>query len=106
MVGQRTDDPYFDRMIPTGKPIETINPVADIEVVARSLPVDGKALGCNRDVDRAPPNISFGIGMFYDPLVLRRTAGFDSGVGNQRAIFGDAGVLLLSDGVLVKRAGR
>jgi hypothetical protein len=27
--------------------------------------------------------------MFYNPLVLRRAAGFDSRIGNQRAIFGD-----------------
>jgi hypothetical protein len=33
-------------------------------------------------------------------------AGFDSGVGNQRAVLGDAGVLLVTDGVLVKRAWR
>jgi hypothetical protein len=82
MIGPRTDDAYFDRMIPAGKPIETVNPIADIEIVARALAVDGKARGSDRDINRSPPNISFGIGMFYDPLVLRRTAGFDSGVGN------------------------
>ncbi len=44
--------------------------------------------------------------MLYNLLVLRRTACFDSGVGNQSAILGDAGVLLVADGVLVERAGR
>src|ERR1700751_158247 len=106
MVGPRADDAYFDRMIPTREPIETINPVADIEIVAGALAVDGKGLGCDRDIDRAPPNISFGVGMLYDSLVLGRAAGFGSGVGNQRAVLGDAGVLLVADGVLVERAGR
>src|SRR5262249_53860532 len=101
MVGPRADDAYFDRMIPSREPIEAINPVADIEIVARALPVDGKALGRDRNIDRAPPDISFGAGMLYNPLVLRRAAGFGSGVGNERAIFGDAGVLLVADGVLV-----
>ena len=106
MVGARTDDPYFDRMIPAGKPIETVNPVAYIEIVARALAVDGKGLRCDRDIDRAPPNIGFGVGMLYNSLILRRAPGFDAGVGNQCAIFGDAGVLLVAEGVLVERAGR
>src|ERR1700746_592359 len=106
MVGSRTDDPYLNRMIPTRQPIETVNTVADIKIVARALAVDGKGLGCDRDIDRPPPNVSFGVGMLYNPLVLRRATGFHSGVGNQRAIFGDAGVLLVADGVLVERAGR
>ena len=71
----------LDRIIPTGEPIETVNPVADIEIVAGALTVDGKGGGLDRDIDRAPPNISFGVGMLYNPLVLRRAAGFDSGVG-------------------------
>ena len=44
--------------------------------------------------------------MFYNPLVLRRAAGFDSGVCNQRAILGDVGALLVAHGVLVERAWR
>src|ERR1700751_4989413 len=104
MVGPRTDDAYLDRMIPTREPVEAINPVADIEIVARALAVDGEGLGCDRDINRAPPNISFGVGMLYNPLVLRRAASFDSRVGNQRALLGDAGVLLVADGVLVERA--
>jgi hypothetical protein len=44
--------------------------------------------------------------MFDQPLVLRRAAGFGSGVGNQRAILGDAGVLIVADRVLVERAWR
>jgi hypothetical protein len=50
--------------------------------------------------------VSFGVGMPYNPLVLRRAAGFDSGIGNQRAVLGDASVLLVADSVLVERAGR
>src|SRR4029077_8876653 len=84
---------------------ETINPVADIEIVAGALAVDGKGLGCDRNIDRAPPDISFGVGMLYDSLVLGRAAGFGSGIGDQRAVLGDAGVLLVADGVLVVRAG-
>ena len=106
VIGQRTDDAYLDRIIPAGEPIEAVNPAADIEIVAGALTVYGEGGGLDRDIDHAPPNISFGVGMFYNPLVLRRAAGFDSGVGNQRAILGDAGVLFVADGVLVERAWR
>jgi hypothetical protein len=44
--------------------------------------------------------------MLYNPLDLRRAAGFGSGIGNQRAFLGDAGVLLVANGVLVEDAGR
>jgi hypothetical protein len=39
-------------------------------------------------------------------LAIRRAAGFDSRIGNQPTILGDAGVLLVADGVLVERTGR
>jgi hypothetical protein len=108
VVRPRADDAHLDTIlqVPTGKPVETVNPLADIEIVARALAVDGKGWGCNRNIDRAPPDIGFGVGMFYNALVLRRAAGFRSGVGNQRAILGDTGVLLVADSVLVERAGR
>ncbi len=108
VVGPRTDDADLDTIlqVPTGKPVEAVNPVADIEIVARALAVDGKGLGCNRNIDRAPPDIGFGVGMFYNALVLWRAAGFDSGIGDQRAILGDTGILLVADSVLVERAGR
>jgi hypothetical protein len=50
--------------------------------------------------------VSFGVGMLYNLFVLRRAAGFDSGIGNQRSILGDTIVLLVADSVLVERAGR
>jgi hypothetical protein len=45
-------------------------------------------------------------GFFTTCLSLGERPVFDSGVGNQRAVLGDAGVLLVADGVLVERAGR
>ena len=38
------DDAHLDTIlqVPTGKPVETVNPGADIEIIARSLAVDGK----------------------------------------------------------------
>ena len=108
VVRPGADDADLDARfcVPAGKAIETIEPVADIKIVVRSLAVDGKGFGCDRDIDRAPPDISFGIGMIYNPLVLGRAAGFYSGIGNQRAFFGDASLLLVADGVLVQLAGR
>jgi hypothetical protein len=44
--------------------------------------------------------------VFDDALVLGRAAGLDSGVGDESAVLGDAGVLLEADGVLVELAGR
>src|SRR6202008_742825 len=85
MVRPRADNAYFDWMIPAREPVETVNPGTDIEIVARALPVDGKGFGCDRDIDGTPPDIRFGVGMFYDSLVLGRAAGFGSRVGYQRA---------------------
>jgi hypothetical protein len=39
-----------------------------------------------------------------DALVFGRATGLDAGVRRQRAIIGDAGVLLVADGVLVEGA--
>ena len=39
-------------------------------------------------------------------ILALRAAGFDSGIGNQRTILGDAGVLPVADGALVERARR
>jgi hypothetical protein len=58
-------------------------------------------VGCDRDVDRVPPNMGFGVRKFHDAFVLGREAGLDSGVGDQCAILGDTGVLLVADGVLI-----
>ena len=62
-----------------------------IEIVAGAFAVDGEGERFDRQIDLAPPYISFGAGMFDQPLVLGRAAGFGSGVGNQRTILGDAG---------------
>ena len=44
--------------------------------------------------------------MLDDALVLGRAAGLGAGVGDQRAVLGDARVLLVANGVLVERARR
>jgi hypothetical protein len=106
VVGPRTDHAYLDRIIPAGEAIEAVDPVADIEIVAGTLAVDGEGERFDRQIDLAPPDIGFGAGMFDQPLVLRRATGFGSGVGYQRAILGNAGVLFVADGVLVERAWR
>ncbi len=44
--------------------------------------------------------------MLDHPLVFRRTSGLDAGVGDERAVLGDARVFLETNGVLVERARR
>ena len=44
--------------------------------------------------------------MLDDALVLRRAAGLGAGVGDERAVLGDARVLLVTNRVLVERARR
>jgi hypothetical protein len=56
------------------------------------------------DVDGAPPDLGFGVGVLDDALVFGRAAGFDPGVGGQRAVVDDAGVFFVTDGVLVEGA--
>ena len=65
VVGSRTNDAYLDAVfgVPAGESIEAVKPVADIEIVDGPLTVDGEGVGVDRDIDRAPPNIRFGVGM-------------------------------------------
>ena len=41
-----------------------------------------------------------------DALVLGRAACLDAGIGDERSVFGDAGVFFVANRVLVQRAGR
>src|SRR5215471_21185023 len=44
--------------------------------------------------------------MFDHAFVLRRASSLYTGVGNERTVLGDAGVFLVTNGMLIKRAGR
>jgi hypothetical protein len=65
-----------------------------------------KAPGLKGNVNRTPPDVLFRSGIFDDPFVFGGAAGFDAGVGDERAVVGDAGVFLVTNGVLVERAHR
>ena len=67
-----------------------------------ALAVDGEGVRVARDVHRPPPDVLLRVRMFDDALVLGRAAGLCPGVGDERAVLGDAGVLLVADGVLVR----
>ena len=58
-----------------------------------------------RDIDWAPPDVVLRGTLFDYALVLWRSAGLDTGVGNQRAVLRDMGIPLIKNGVLVKSAG-
>ena len=47
-----------------------------------------------------------GVRVLDDPLVLGRAARLHAGIGDQRAVVGDAGVLLVANGVLVEGTRR
>ena len=106
VIGPRADHADLDAIlrIPAGEAVEAIEPLAGVEVVLGAFAVDGKRGRVERDVHRPPPDVLLRSGVLDDPLVLGRAAGLGAGVGDQRAVVGDAGILLVTDGVLVKRA--
>ena len=69
-------------------------------------PVDGKRLNVAGDVDRSPPHVLCRIRVLDDPLVLGRATRLHSGISNQHAVLGNAGVPLVANGVLVEGTRR
>ena len=108
VIRPRADDADLDAIlrIPAGEAVETVEPLACVEVVERALAVDRERVLVERDVHRPPPDVVLRCGILDDALVLRRAAGLHAGVGDERAVLGDARVLLEADRVLVERARR
>src|SRR5262245_28034983 len=96
-------DPDTILRIPAGETVEAIETFAGVEVVFGAFAVDGERGMLKRDVHRSPPNVLLGGWMDDNPLVFRRTAGFRAGISHEGAIFGDTGVLLITNRVFVKR---
>jgi hypothetical protein len=90
--------------IPAGEAVEAVEALAGVEIIAGALTVDGEAAGIERDVDRAPPHLGFGGRLFDHALVLGGTAGLGARVGDERAVIGQAGILVVADGVFVEHA--
>ena len=108
VIGPRADHANLDAIlrVPAGEAVEAVQALAGVEVVLGAFAVDRKRLRVERDVHRPPPDVLFRSRVLDDPLVLGRPAGLGARVGDQRAVVGDAGILLVTNGVLVERAQR
>jgi hypothetical protein len=108
VIRARADDAHLDAIlgIPPRETVEAVDPLARVQVIARPLAIDGEGVRIERDIDAAPPDVLLRVVMLYHPLVLGRAPRLGARVGDQRAVLGDAGVFLITDGVLVERAGR
>jgi hypothetical protein len=107
VIRTRTDDADLETIlcIPSGEAIETVKALTRVEVVLRPLAIDIKGTRIQRDVHCAPPNVILRGGILDDALVLRRAAGLQAGVGDERAILRDTCVFLIADRMFVKLAG-
>ena len=92
--------------IPACEAVETIEPLARVEIVQRALTIDLERALVARDIHRSPPDVFFGSGMLDHALVLWRTPRLYAGVRNKRAVLGDARVFLVTNRVLVECARR
>ena len=109
VIRPRADHAHLDAVfrVPTGEAVEAIEPLARVEIIERALAIDGETCARRSGMLTGPHQISlFGLRMLDDALVLGRAAGLHAGVGDERAILGDARVFLETDGVFVKRARR
>ena len=108
VIRPRADDADLDAIlrIPAREAVETIEPLACVEVVEGALAVDLERVFVERDVDRPPPDVLLRGGMFDDALVFGRAASLHAGVGDKRAVLRNARVFLEANRVLVERAWR
>ena len=108
VIRPRADDANLDAMfrIPACEAVETIEPLARVEIVKRALAIDLERALVARNIHRSPPDVVFRSGMLDHALVLWRTPRLDSGVGDKRAVLRDTRVFLVTNRVLVERARR
>ena len=108
VIRPRADDANLDAMfrIPACEAVETIKPLARVEIVKRALAIDLERALVARDIHRSPPDIVFRIGMLDYALVFWRTPRLNAGVGDQRAVLRDTRVFLVTNRVLVERTRR
>src|SRR5262249_11157362 len=92
--------------VPARETIETVEALAGIQIVKGALAINLESTLVERDVYGPPPHILFGFWMFYDTLVFGGASGFCPRIGHERAVLGDARVLLEADGLFVKGTGR
>src|SRR4029453_19536128 len=92
--------------IPPRKAVETIKPLACVEIVKRALAIDLERTLVARNIHRSPPDILFRIGMLDHALVLWRSPRLNSGVRNKRAVLRDTRVFLVTNRVFGTHAGR
>src|SRR5581483_1524929 len=103
MIGTRADHAHLHAVfrIPARETIEAVKALARVQIIDGSLPVNGEGSRITGNVYGSPPDIVLGIGMLDYPFVLWRPARLGSRVGYQRPIFGDTGLFLESDRMLV-----
>ena len=108
VIRPRADDADLDAIlrVPARETVEAVEPLACVEVVERALAVDLEGVLVARDVYRPPPDVILRCGILDDALVLRRASGLHAGVGDKRAVLGDARVFFEANRVLVERARR
>src|SRR5262249_15243164 len=72
VIGARTDDPHPDTIlrIPAGKTVETIEPLARVQIVNRSLAIDREGPHLAGYVHRTPPDFLLGFRVLHHSLVL------------------------------------
>ena len=104
MIRPRADHPHLGtiRLIPAGKPIHDIQPLARVEIVLGPFQVDLKRVLIDRNVDVAPPNVIFRFRVLDDPLVLGAAARFVPRIGDQRARVGDIAVVVFANGLRIQ----
>ena len=106
VIRPRTNHSDFDAIfrIPACKAVETIEPLARVEIVKRALAVDLECAFVARNIYWSPPDVVFRRGMLDHTLVLWRTPRLDSRVGDERAVLGNARVFLKTNRVFIERA--
>src|SRR6478736_3108569 len=96
VIRPRADDTNLDAMfrIPPCEAVETIKPLARVEIVKRALTIDLERALVARNIHRSPPDVVFRSSMLDHALVLWRTPSLDSGVRDQCAVLRDTRVFL------------
>ena len=105
VVGAGGDDAHFEAVffIPAGVAVKDVNLFGTVEEGDGAFAVFAVRGGAEGDVDVAPPDVVFGVGVFDDTFVFGRASGFRAGGGYQCAGGGDGRAAVVGQCRFVER---
>ena len=103
MIRPRTDHEDLDTIlpIPPSKPIETVKPVADVEIIKGALADRSVRVWIEWNICRTPPDVFLRAGILDDAFILGRTACLLPRIRDQSSILSNSSLPVVTYRVFV-----